>query len=94
MAIRGADVEQLRSLATRLEVTWTGQLDNLIASVDSAVMASAENVWLGPDADQFRGVIWPEHKRHLQAARQALADAGATAKRNAGAQESTSSSVA
>lgn len=93
MAIRGADVEQLRSLANRLEVTWAGQLDQLIASVDSAVQASANNVWLGPDADQFRSVIWPEHKRHLQAARQALAEAGATAKRNAGAQESTSASV-
>ena len=94
MASRGADVEQLRGLANKLEVTWAGQLDQLIASVDAAVQASANNVWLGPDADQFRGVIWPEHKRHLQAARQALAEAGATAKRNAGAQESTSASIA
>ena len=94
MAIRGADVEQLRGLANKLEVTWAGQLDQLIASVYAAVQASANNVWLGPDADQFRGVIWPEHKRHLQAARQALAEAGATAKRNAGAQESTSASIA
>lgn len=94
MAIRGADVEQLRGLANRLEVVWAGQLDQLISSVDAAVAASANNVWLGPDAEQFRGVTWPEHKRHLQAARQALVDAGGTAKRNAGAQETTSSSIA
>ncbi len=94
MAIRGADIEQLKGLATKLEVNWAGQLDQLISTVDAAVQASANNVWLGPDADQFRTVIWPEHKKHMQAARQALADAGATAKRNAGAQENTSSNLA
>lgn len=93
MAIRGADIEQLQVLANKLEVTWAGQIDQLISSVDSAVQASANNVWLGPDADQFRNQIWPEHRRHLQAARVALAEAGGTAKRNAQAQESTSQSV-
>lgn len=93
MAIRGADVEQLRGLATKLDTTWAGQIDSLITSVDSAVQASANNVWLGPDANEFRNVTWPAHKKALQAARQALADAGATAKRNATAQENTSSTV-
>lgn len=94
MGIRGADVERLFDLANRLESTWAGQIDQLISSVDAAVQASADNVWLGPDAEQFRGVTWPEHRRHLQAARVALAEAGATAKRNAQAQETTSASIA
>jgi len=93
MAIRGADVEQLRSLATKLDSTWAGQIDALISSVDSAVQASANNVWLGPDADKFRTVTWPQHKKALQAARQALADAGGTARRNAAAQETTSANI-
>jgi hypothetical protein len=80
-------------LATKLDSTWAGQIDALISSVDSAVQASANNVWLGPDADKFRTVTWPQHKKALQAARQALADAGGTARRNAAAQETTSANI-
>lgn len=94
MAIRGADVEQLKGLASKLDATWAGQLDTLISSVDKAVLGSANNVWLGPDANKFRTETWPIHKKALQAARTALADAGGTARRNATAQETTSNSVA
>ncbi|MEM7340500.1 MAG: hypothetical protein AAF467_17720 [Actinomycetota bacterium] len=90
MAIRGADIDQLRDLANKLENTWAGEIDGLIGRVDTAVQNSANNIWLGPDADQFRNQIWPEHKRALQAARAALAAAGGTARRNADAQENTS----
>ena len=94
MALRGADVDKLRDLAGRLQGTWSSQIDQLISQIDSQVMASASDVWIGPDADRFRNEIWPQHKAALRAARQALTDAGTTAKRNADVQESTSSSVA
>lgn len=94
MALRGADIDKLRDLANRLQNTWGSQIDQLISQIDTQVQASASDVWIGPDADQFRNQIWPQHKAALKAARQALADAGATAKRNADVQETTSSSVA
>ncbi len=94
MALRGADVDKLRDLASRLQGQWSTSIDQLISQVDTQVMASATDVWIGPDADRFRNEIWPQHKTALKAARQALIDAGATAKRNADVQEDTSRVVA
>lgn len=93
MAITGADIQQLQALATKLQVTWAGQIDQLISTIDAEVTNSI-NIWVGNDADQFRNQIWPEHRTRLRAASTALAEAGATAKRNAQAQESTSQTVA
>ncbi len=93
MAITGADIEQLRALANKLTVDWAGQIESLTGTINTSVQASTD-IWVGPDADQFRNDIWPTHKTALDNARDALTAAGDTAKVNADAQETTSSAIA
>lgn len=89
MAIFGADIEQLRGLGTKFDTTWAGELEGLIGTIDAEVAAS-EAIWVGPDANNFRGTTWPQHKSAMQAAREALVAAGTLARAQADQQESTS----
>lgn len=93
MPVSGADVAQLTKLSTDLGQTWKSQLETTVRTIDTAVQNSQE-IWMGKDANQFRTAIWPGHKTALDNAIQVLVEAGQTAKKNADAQETTSSAVA
>jgi Proteins of 100 residues with WXG len=86
MAIWGADVEQLRTLGTKLQAgasTIEQERSNLTRLLDSTV-------WKGPDADHFRGEWSGAHTSALNQVIQALKDAGQKATRNANEQDQAS----
>ena len=84
MAIWGADVEQLRTLGTKLQAGSSEieqQRSNLTSLLDSTV-------WEGPDAEKFRSEWNGQHvSRPGTRSSQALQDAGQKATTNASEQE-------
>jgi hypothetical protein len=79
MAIWGADVEQLRTLGSRLQ-----QGADVIESQRSNLTALLDNTqWLGPDADKFKEQWRGEHTTRLNQVAEALKDASNRAKQNA-----------
>jgi len=86
MAIWGADVEQLRTLGSKLEQGAT-DIDSQRASLTSAL----NNVeWHGPDATRFKEQWNGELSTMLRRVAEALNEAGQKAKRNAEEQSSAS----
>ena len=86
MAIWGADVEQLRTLGTKLQAGASEieqQRSNLTRLLDSTQ-------WKGPDADHFRGEWSGKHTSALNQVIQALKDAGQMATKNANEQDQAS----
>ncbi|WP_441872011.1 WXG100 family type VII secretion target, partial [Pseudarthrobacter sp. TAF60_1] len=86
MAIWGADVEQLRTLGTKLQAGASEieqQRSNLTRLLDSTV-------WEGPDAKTFRSEWSGTHTSALNQVIQALKDAGQKATRNANEQDQAS----
>ncbi len=92
MTITGADIEKLRELATNFQDNWANELQDLRESIDARVTDSV-NIWVGPDANNFRDEVWPEHRAHIDSAKEALIAAAATANANANAQEDTSANL-
>jgi hypothetical protein len=88
MAVWGADVEQLKTLGTKLQnganeiEQQKNNLNNLLTNTE----------WRGPDADIFRQQWSGEHMTQLTRVAEALKDAGQKATRNA--QEQTDASQA
>lgn len=82
----GADVGQLRALATEFDAA-SQSLDNTVSEVTS-MLSSVE--WLGPGGDQFREEWDGHHAPGLRAASTGLAEVRGILERNADAQEQTS----
>jgi hypothetical protein len=83
----GMNVEQVRQLGHLLQakadeiITMLGQIDSQLNST----------TWEGPDAQQFKGQWWPEHKGRLQQVSEGIRGFGQSALNNASAQEDASS---
>ncbi|MEC5182004.1 hypothetical protein [Arthrobacter sp. CG_A4] len=86
MAIRGADIAQLKTLGTKLQA-GSSEIDKQ-KSLLTKVLGGTD--WKGPDADKFRSEWNGQHTASLAKVSQALQEAGKQASRNASEQESTS----
>lgn len=78
--MRGADIEQLRGLATDFR-TKAGELRGLISFLDGKT-SSSESFWKGPKADGFR-TEWTNVKPQFENFANALDDAASAADNNA-----------
>ena len=87
MAVYGADVEQLKSLAQRFSQA-ADELRSNSASVTSVVNSVA--AWRGPDASQFRSSWNGEHSQRIASTVSALHAAAEDLKRNAAEQTTAS----
>ncbi len=88
MGVQGADLDGL----TRLKATFerqSGALQAIMGGASSGV-AALDQLWVGPDAGQFRTVWNNVHRRSLAAAVTALTEAAATVERNRRAQDTAS----
>ena len=85
----GADVEQLRSMATSLD----GEADRLTSALE-AVTREVDGVpWFGPASEEFNG-LWHElHRPAAVAAVVVLSDMAGKLRANADAQEQTSADL-
>ena len=86
MAIWGADVNQLKTLGSKLQA-GSQEIENQ-KSMLTKVLAGTQ--WMGPDADKFRNEWNGEHVAALTRVSQALQQASQQATRNAADQESAS----
>jgi hypothetical protein len=86
MAIWGADVEQLRTLGSKLQA-GAGEIEQQRSNL-SRVLDSTN--WEGPDATHFRGEWSGTHTAALNQVIQALKDAGQKATKNANEQDQAS----
>lgn len=86
MAIWGADVEQLRTLGSKLQA-GAAEIEQQRANL-SRVLDST--TWEGPDAQHFRSEWSGTHTAALNQVIQALKDAGQKATRNANEQDHAS----
>ena len=86
MAIWGADVNQLKTLGTKLQA-GSQEIDKQ-KSLLTKVLDSTQ--WMGPDAQKFRNEWNGEHVAALTRVSQALQQASQQANRNATEQESAS----
>lgn len=89
MAMYGADVAQLRTLASLFEHA-AQQFDTERTRLGAAVQASP---WTGPNAERFRGEWHSEHGPRLAAAGRILREGSATLRRNADQQEQASAAA-
>ena len=86
MAIWGADVNQLKTLGTKLQA-GSQEIDKQ-RSLLTKVLDSTQ--WMGPDAQKFRNEWNGEHVANLSRISQALQQASQQANRNASDQEGAS----
>ena len=91
MSVQGADLEGM----TRLKATFERQAGGLgtISAAASSGVSALQQLWVGPDASQFRAQWDTVHRRSLAAAAAALGEAAAIIDRNRRAQESASSAA-
>jgi hypothetical protein len=82
----GMNVEEVKNLGHTLQ-TQADNIRNLVGQLDGLVNGTT---WMGPDADQFKGQWWPEHKQHLLAVSEQLHGFGQSALNNASDQVGTS----
>lgn len=87
MAVFGADVEQLKSLAQRFSKA-ADELRSNSASVTSVV--NSVGAWKGPDASQFRSSWNGEHSQRIASTVRALHAAAEDLKRDAAGQTTAS----
>lgn len=83
----GMDVEQVRAMGNLLK-RKSADIQAMISEIEASVSSAP---WAGPDAEQFRGSQWPEHRSHLTNIASQLDGFGQSALNNASEQESTSS---
>jgi hypothetical protein len=79
MAIWGADVEQLRTLGSKLQ-NGASEIESHRSNL-TTLLNNTE--WRGPDADQFKNKWNGEHTTMLKQVVEALNEAGTRAKQNA-----------
>ena len=85
----GADVEALRRLGAAFDDA-SQQLDGARQEIETAVAAAD---WWGPSGEQFRAEWSGDHAPRLTAVLAGLSEAGAAIRRNADAQDTTSSTL-
>jgi len=83
----GMNVEQVRQLGNSLQAK-AEEIRTLISQLEGQLNSTT---WEGPDAQQFKGSWWPEHKNNLLQAAEGLNGFGQAALNNASEQEATSS---
>ena len=86
MAMWGADVQQLKTLGSKLSA-GSNEIEQQRNTLNK-VLHSTD--WKGPDADKFRSEWNGQHVAALAKVSQALQEAGKQASRNATEQESAS----
>ena len=86
MAIWGADVEQLRTLGSKLQA-GAGEIEQQRSEPHPR---AGQHQLEGPDADHFRGEWSGTHTAALNQVIQALKDAGQKATKNASEQDQAS----
>lgn len=86
MAIWGADVEQLRTLGTKL-THGASEIEQQKNNLNKILNAT---VWKGPDADAFRSDWSGTHMTQLTKVAEALKEAGTKATKNANEQDQAS----
>lgn len=85
MGVQGADLDGLGRLKSAFE-RQSGTLQTIMGGASSGV-AALDQLWVGPDAGQFRTTWTTVHQRALAAAVRALTEAADTVERNRRAQE-------
>jgi hypothetical protein len=88
MSFYGADVEQLRALATALDRS-SADIDSVRSRIDGMIGSSP---WRGPDADRFRDEWRERDAADLRRASEALSTQARRARDNARDQEQASGS--
>ncbi|NQX16050.1 WXG100 family type VII secretion target [Rathayibacter sp. VKM Ac-2857] len=86
MAVWGLDVEQVRTLSTKL----TTEASNIQSILNSLTTQLGNTEWTGPDATQFRGDWSGNHTASLRSVINALEEAGRKASDNATQQDQIS----
>lgn len=75
----GMNVDEVNSLGSQLQ-TQADNIQQLVGQLEGAINGTT---WMGPDADQFKGQWWPEHKQRLLAVADGLQGFGQSAINNA-----------
>lgn len=91
-AFIGANVGELNNLATNLDQTQAGTIDQVMQQVQGMI-DQLDSVWRGNDATQFAGEWNGTHRPALQSAAEALRKAAGDARKNAETQSNTSSTM-
>ncbi|MGW9413956.1 WXG100 family type VII secretion target [Arthrobacter cupressi] len=86
MAIWGADVQQLKTLGSKLSA-GSNEIEQQRNTLNKVLHGTD---WKGPDADKFRNEWQSQHMTALQKVAQALDEAGKKATKNANEQEQAS----
>ena len=85
----GADIEQLRSMATTLD----GEADRLVDAYEAVTGQVAEVPWFGPSAEAFSNEWHEQHRPAAERAAAVLNDMADKLRANADAQEQTSADL-
>ncbi|CAM3821767.1 WXG100 family type VII secretion target [Smaragdicoccus niigatensis] len=88
MARWGMDVDQVEGAAKQLRDQAT-QIQTAISNLDR-VVNGLPHIWEGPDATRFVNEFWPQHKKSLMAAKEAITGLAQSATNNASAQRTAS----
>jgi hypothetical protein len=86
MSMYGMNIEQVRQLGNTLQAK-AEEIRSMVSQIDGQLNGTT---WEGPDAQQFKGQWWPEHKNHLLTAAEGIHGFGQSALNNASEQEATS----
>ena len=82
----GMNVDEVNQLGHQLQ-TQAGNIRDMVGQLEGVISGTT---WMGPDADQFKGQWWPEHKQHLLAVAEQLHGFGQSALNNASDQVTAS----
>jgi hypothetical protein len=82
----GMNVDEVNQLGHQLQ-TQAGNIRDMVGQLEGVISGTT---WMGPDADQFKGQWWPEHKQHLLAVAEQLHGFGQSALNNASDQVNAS----
>ena len=75
----GMNVEEVNTLGRNLQ-HQADAIKQMVGQLEGVIHGTT---WMGPDADQFKGQWWPEHKQHLLAVSEQLHGFGQSALNNA-----------
>jgi uncharacterized protein YukE len=89
MARMGMDVDAVENTGRQLK-SQAANIGSMVAQIDKVVNSLASS-WDGQDAQQFVHDWWPQHKKALAAAQQAIDGLGQSAMNNASEQRQVSS---
>lgn len=88
MARMGMDVDQVEQSGRQLK-SHASAIGNLVSEMERLVQGLT-GIWDGPDARRFVNEWWPQHRKSLTAAQQAIDGLGQSALNNASEQRNVS----